>query len=117
LSEYKYTFNQGITTRTLFGYLDHPFSVRYTYGWPGEATRIEMHRRFIGYIRKRAQNLLILSEEDILDFLLAKSEWQVEQTKTGFCLREPRASVRSGLVPTIEYAGNRIAADACKIAA
>lgn len=117
LAIFKQAFDRARETHTLFGYLDHPFSDRYQYGWLDEAVRIGAHREFVGYMRRTAPETLFLSENDALDFLLAKSEWQIEQTKTGFGLREPSASVRSEWVPTIEYAGNRIAADACEMSA
>lgn len=86
LAVFKQAFDQALATRTLFGYLDHPFSERYAYGWPDEATRIEMHRQFVAYIHGRTKNPLFMSEEDALDFLNAKASVNVILTKEGFAL-------------------------------
>src|SRR5690606_27172436 len=39
LAIYKMAFDQALETRSLFGYLDHPFSERYQYGWVDEESR------------------------------------------------------------------------------
>lgn len=87
LAIFKQAFDQALATRTLFGYLDHPFSERYAYGWPDEATRIEMHRQLVAYIRGRAKNPLFMSEEEALDFMHAKASVNLILTKEGFALK------------------------------
>lgn len=108
LAVFKQAFNRASETGTLFGYLDHPFSERYQYGWADEATRVAAHRALIEHIRTHAPDTLFLSENDALDFLLAKSEWQVVQGDDGFELQPPLATKAiSQLVPTLEYAGKK----------
>jgi len=47
---YRQSFDQHLTARATFGYLDHPFSSRYQYGWTDEATRLSAHIELIGHI-------------------------------------------------------------------
>lgn len=35
----------------IFGYLDHPFSARYQYGWESKAQRLEAHQKLIAALR------------------------------------------------------------------
>lgn len=79
LAIYKRAFDQSISSKTLFGYLDHPFSERYQYGWGGEEIRIEIHKRFIQYISMYSKNILFLNENDALDFLFIKSHINIEE--------------------------------------
>ncbi|MDR1462543.1 MAG: polysaccharide deacetylase family protein [Azoarcus sp.] len=101
---FKTAFAQAKETRTLFGYLDHPFSERYQYGWPDETARISTHRNFVAHIRATAPDTLFLSENDALDFLRFKSECEVHESDGSFKLRIPETG--SGLLPSVEYAGN-----------
>ncbi len=52
----------------VFGYLDHPFSARYQYGWSDEATRVAAHRHLIEHIN-RGGDVWWASINDLLDFL------------------------------------------------
>jgi hypothetical protein len=116
LAVFKQAFDRACETRTLFGYLDHPFSERYQYGWADETARIAAHRALIDHIRTYAPSTLFLSENDALDFLLAKSEWQVVQRDEGFELQPPLAAkALSPLVPTVEYAGRQFEARAGRL--
>lgn len=51
-----------------FGYLDHPFSPRYQYGWRDEASRIQAHRGFIEFLRSH-DGVLFANENQAMDFL------------------------------------------------
>lgn len=84
LAIFKQAFDLAFDTKTLFGYLDHPFSERYQYGWTDEAVRIEAHKEFIAYIRKKAAQPLFMNEETALDFLALKSMSQVLDGEGGF---------------------------------
>jgi hypothetical protein len=77
LAVFKQAFDHAYATHTLFGYLDHPFSERYAYGWPDEASRIDAHEQFIAYIRSKARKPLFLHEEAALDFLRHRSLTQI----------------------------------------
>ncbi len=106
LSIYKAAFDRAWETRTLFGYLDHPFSERYQYGWADESSRIAMHRDLIGYIRKKASAPLFLSENDAMDFLNTKAQWRMMEDENSFYLAAPKANRESSrYTPTVEYLG------------
>jgi hypothetical protein len=118
LAVFKQAFDRACETRTLFGYLDHPFSERYQYGWTDEASRIGAHQELIGYIRSKAPGTVFLSENNALDFLIAKSEWQVVQQGEHFELQPPSTEKAiSTLVPTLEYAGQQFEARAGRVPA
>ncbi|MDR3213582.1 MAG: polysaccharide deacetylase family protein [Azoarcus sp.] len=105
---FKSAFERAKETRTLFGYLDHPFSARYQYGWRDEAARIAAHRDFVAYIRRNAPDTLFLSENDALDFLRLKSECEVLENEVEglFTLRIPDSENK--LAPIVEYADANI---------
>jgi hypothetical protein len=118
LAVFKQAFDRACETRTLFGYLDHPFSERYQYGWTDEASRIGAHQELIGHIRSKAPGTMFLSENEALDFLIAKSEWQVLQQGEHFELQPPSTEKAiSTLVPTLEYAGQQFEARAGRVPA
>ena len=116
LAVFKQAFDRARETRTLFGYLDHPFSQRYQYGWTDEATRIKTHQKLIEYIRSQAPSTLFLSENEALDFLLAKSEWNVIQQGDYFELQPPLpGKTFSRLAPSVDYAGIQFGAWAGRV--
>lgn len=81
LAIFKQAFDRAFETRTLFGYLDHPFSERYQYGWLDEQSRVTAHQDLISYIREHSEHPLFLDECQALDFLRARAEIQ-------FCHRD-----------------------------
>lgn len=108
---FKQAFDRAYETCTMFGFLDHPFSERYQYGWSDETSRIRVHQDLIEHIRLKAPETLFLSENDALDFLLAKSKWLVVQKDEDFELTLSMTSkVISSLSPTVEYEGNQFKA-------
>ncbi|MCX4157468.1 MULTISPECIES: polysaccharide deacetylase family protein [Paraburkholderia] len=77
LAIFKQAFDLAFETNTLFGYLDHPFSSRYSYGWSDEPARIAVHEQFVAYMKSRAAKPLFMTEETAMDFLRYKSLTQV----------------------------------------
>jgi peptidoglycan/xylan/chitin deacetylase (PgdA/CDA1 family) len=73
LAIFKRAYEQAKISKTLFGYLDHPFSPRYQYGWISEEQRIRVHLEFIEYIQKSSNKPLFLNQDDAMDFLSRKS--------------------------------------------
>ncbi len=73
LAIFKRAFEQAKISKTFFGYLDHPFSSRYQYGWNTEIERVAAHMDFIEYIQQSSQKVLFLNQDDALDFLGRKS--------------------------------------------
>ncbi len=57
-----------IAARGIWGYLDHPFSSRYQYGWESGSERIKAHEKLIRAIRSRP-NILFWSQSQCFQFL------------------------------------------------
>lgn len=105
LQIFKQAFNAAKSSRTFFGYLDHPFSERYQYGWKCEDQRISMHRMFVEYIKAHC-DVLFTNENDAMDFLLDRSSIKVSSNTQGFSISVP-STIRSHLIQSVEYAGSR----------
>lgn len=100
---YKTAFDIAKAGKSFFGYLDHPFSERYTYGWQSEAQRAAMHAQFVAHI-KQTGNVLFCNQEQALDFLLQKSLIKVLPETNGFRIMMPDITI-SDWQYTVEYAG------------
>ncbi|MYM62873.1 polysaccharide deacetylase [Pseudomaricurvus sp. HS19] len=73
LTVFKQAFATAKAGQHFFGYLDHPFSERYAYGWQSEEQRINAHKTFLDFIRQTSGNVLFANLDDAFDFLGAKS--------------------------------------------
>ncbi|BDC39225.1 polysaccharide deacetylase [Paraburkholderia terrae] len=104
LAVFKQAFDLAFETRTLFGYLDHPFSERYQYGWPTEAGRIDAHEKFVAYMSARAGNPLFMNEETALDFLRARSFASVVADTDGLRV-QLSPTVTTPFAMTVEWRG------------
>jgi peptidoglycan/xylan/chitin deacetylase (PgdA/CDA1 family) len=102
---FKQAFAAAKTSRTFFGYLDHPFSERYQYGWQTEAQRVNMHTAFVDHIRAQG-SVLFTHENDAMDFLYDRAAIMVTSDSQGFNIRLP-SNKRSHLIQSVEYAGKR----------
>lgn len=100
---FKAGYDRAYESRTLFGYLDHPFSPRYQYGWRDETQRIEAHRGLIAHIRARATKPLFLDEIQSLDFLRERAEIRLTQDRAGYLCHGGEAS--ADLAFGVEYQG------------
>ncbi|WP_144108565.1 polysaccharide deacetylase [Paraburkholderia sp. BCC1886] len=115
LAVFKQAFDLAFDTRTLFGYLDHPFSERYTYGWSDEAARIAAHEQFVAYIRAKASKPLFLHEDAALDFLQFRSLAQVVHAGDAFHVQTPpNADGATPLRLGVEYRGTHTQVEAGK---
>jgi hypothetical protein len=103
LGIYKNAYDTAYETQALFGYLDHPFSARYQYGWDDERQRIEAHHELIEHIRKRARNPLFLDENQALDFLRERAAIRLDQEAESFICNDARET--SGLNFGARYRG------------
>jgi hypothetical protein len=74
---YRESFDQHLAARATFGYLDHPFSPRYQYGWADEATRLAAHGELIAHIGKRSE-IWWANLSDVLDFLRQRDAARVQ---------------------------------------
>lgn len=72
LAVYKRAFDAALATSAIFGFLDHPFSPRYSYGWLDEAQRLQAHAAFLDYIQASAQpvgGVWFVNEDQCLDLV------------------------------------------------
>jgi len=116
LMTFKRAFDIAFESKTLFGYLDHPFSKRYQYGWSTEAARIDAHERLIAYILARAGKPLFMNEDVALDFLLAKSKTGVTGDAGEFRVHAPRQSPSfDRLSLAVEFRGECVAVDSAEL--
>jgi hypothetical protein len=104
LAVFKQAFDYAYATNTLFGYLDHPFSERYAYGWKDEASRIDAHEQFIAYMRSKARQPLFLHEDAALDFLRFRSLTQIVEEGGAFRVVTP-SSQTTPLTLGVEFRG------------
>jgi peptidoglycan/xylan/chitin deacetylase (PgdA/CDA1 family) len=107
LAVYKYAFDLARNSRTFFGYLDHPFSERYQYGWNTEEHRMQAHMDFIDHMQASGK-VLFANEDDALDFLQYRAQVEVQREPTGFKV-QPQATQRSKWLLVVEYKGQRYA--------
>ena len=101
------SFDQHCKARAVFGYLDHPFSPRYQYGWGDEPERLSAHRRMIEHIGKRS-DVWWASIADVLGFLHRRDAATVQVNGSG----QPRLEVKhAGEAPrlAIFWKGREIA--------
>lgn len=110
LAVFKQAFDLAYATRTLFGYLDHPFSPRYQYGWPDERSRIDAHEQFIAYIRAKAEKPLFMHEEAALDFVRFRAAARVMGEQGAFRIDLPSGDAMP-LALAVEFRGNCVAVD------
>ncbi|MGO9121990.1 MAG: polysaccharide deacetylase [Desulfomonilaceae bacterium] len=108
IAVFKEAFDIARRGRALFGYLDHPFSLRYQYGWPNEKTRLEMHRRFTSHLLSQ-DRVLFLNENDAMDFLRYRAAAMIYETGDGFTV-VPSRSVLSPLTLAVEFGGRIVEA-------
>ncbi|QMV12964.1 polysaccharide deacetylase family protein [Vibrio spartinae] len=104
LKIYKESFNLSYHTQTLFGYLDHPFSERYQYGWETEKQRAECHRELLNYIRSNTENVCFLNEIEAMNFIYDRANVNIvlenNQVKTFY----PKDYIRKSIyVPAVKY--------------
>ncbi|QWD02514.1 polysaccharide deacetylase [Polynucleobacter paneuropaeus] len=76
---FKRAYDQAKFSKTFFGYLDHPFSPRYQYGWKAEEERIKAHMEFIEYIQRSSDKTIFMNQDDAMDFLYKKSSVRIRE--------------------------------------
>ena len=104
LAIYKEAFEQAKSGHIFFGYLDHPISQRYAYGWENEERRVTIHKEFIHHIL-RSGDVLSCSQDDAMDFLRFKAAVTVTLSCREKRIESP-AYLQSKWRIAVEYAGN-----------
>lgn len=112
IATFRAAFDLALAGGSFFAWLDHPFSLRYQYGWPDEETRIQMHRLLIAHIRARAKNPLFLSQDAAMDFLRLKSLTRLGAGLDGAITVTSPENPPSVLPLAIDYRGKRVPAGA-----
>ncbi|MDB5642999.1 MAG: polysaccharide deacetylase [Hyphomicrobiales bacterium] len=80
---YREAFDAARASTTFFGYLDHPFSERYRYGWRDEDQRRDAHLSLVAHMQQSGR-VLFCNEEDAFDFLYDRSMMAAMPVKHGF---------------------------------
>lgn len=75
-------FSAQYKAKGIFGYLDHPFSSRYQYGWESKGQRREAHIQLITAIQS-FKNVWFWSQGDCLKWVLSLSKIQCETKDSG----------------------------------
>ena len=70
---YTEAFENHLKGQAIFGYVDHPFSNRYWYGWKSEAERLEVHEKFIQHM-KNSGNIWFCSLDECLSFIERRND-------------------------------------------
>lgn len=104
LAVFKQAFELSKESKTFFGYLDHPFSERYQYGWKTEEQRINAHEQLVEHIRKQ-EKVLFLNENDAMDFMFDRSSICVSNVDGGISIKSALIA-KSTYKQSIEY-GNK----------
>lgn len=81
LRVYGEAFAAAMAGGQFFGYLDHPFSERYCYGWSSEIERRSVHARLLDGMEAACLEaggpLLFVNEDTCLDFMAGKTAAQI----------------------------------------
>ena len=88
---FKQAFDLACEGGAFFGYLDHPFSERYQYGWLTETQRASAHAQLIQHMRQRGR-VLFANEDQAMDFLHDRAHTRIQATPEGFLVVRPQAA-------------------------
>ncbi|MBW8466967.1 MAG: hypothetical protein K0M67_01780 [Thiobacillus sp.] len=88
---FKQAFDLACEGGAFFGYLDHPFSERYQYGWLTETQRASTHVQLIQHMRQRGR-VLFANEDQAMDFLHDRAHTRIQATPEGFLVVRPQAA-------------------------
>lgn len=100
---FKQAFDSAKAGGAFFGYLDHPFSPRYQYGWQTEDQRVAYHQAFVAYMRQ-TPDILFSNEADAMDFLSHRAAIQITPQEGHFWAKGPEKSVPWNVA--VEYRGD-----------
>ena len=101
---FKQAFDIAMAGQGLFGYLDHPFSPRYQYGWQSEQQRLEMHSKFLDYIESCGE-VLFLSENEAMNWLRLKDSVSITSDDMENYTVDYSIQLEGKWQPMIEYKG------------
>lgn len=101
MEPYIEAFENQMAGESIFGYLDHPFSSEYQYGWINEDERVGAHKKLIQHMKQR-KDIQFCNLVEAMEFCRQRSQTQVwvdddEQLMNSF----PEADVDNELVNAI----------------
>lgn len=105
---YKKSFHRSYESLSFFGYLDHPFSERYSYGWKSENQRIKTHLELIRFIRSISKKPLFVDQITALNFMYDKSQVIFTKNKNGYSGHLSKLTNAHSLLPYFRYKGQDI---------
>jgi len=73
---YKESFKNHMASGSIFGYMDHPFSKEYSYGWKDEGERIGVHEELLNFLLSPGK-IWRCSINSCLDFLVMRDSARV----------------------------------------
>ena len=98
ISVYRQAFCSAQANGQFFGYLDHPFSERYSYGWTSEGERRRIHGDLLDFMDAQCARagtpLLFVSEATCLDFMLEKADTSIvfDEARDTYSISRTRAA-------------------------
>ena len=107
LQIFKASFDGAKKGKSLFGFLDHPFSPRYAYGWASEEDRCAAHNDFIDYINSTGK-VLYVTEVQALDWIALKASVELTLNESGKITAEWDSSLVKRGLPEIRYQNKTI---------
>jgi len=102
LEIFKESFEIAKRGKSLFGFLDHPFSPRYAYGWTSENDRCKAHSQFIDYMNSTG-DVLYLTEEQALDWIALKDSVELCLDDDGNITAEWNPLLVGNMLPSVRY--------------
>ena len=72
IKSFKDAFLSSRQSGNWYGYLDHPFSSRYTYDWKNENQRLSIHQQLLNFIGDQS-DVLFTNENTCLNFLQSRT--------------------------------------------
>lgn len=85
----KAAFDAACVAGRIFGYLDHPISERYDYGWGSFEAQIAAHTEMMAHIDHVAPDALWLSLSQTLDWVHARAQIMLRSDGNGYVLAAP----------------------------
>ena len=102
LQVFKQSFDIAKQGKSLFGFLDHPFSLRYAYGWTSENDRCVAHNDFIDYMNSTGK-VLYLTEVQVLDWIVLKDSVELYLDDKGNITAEWNPRLVENRLPEVRY--------------
>jgi len=102
MAPYLESLRYQLSCKGIFGYLDHPFSSEYQYGWLDEPERLAAHQELI-QVMKSMGRIWFCNLNDCLDFCRARARTEVWVDTAGILRwNSPDTVVRGEVVATVQ---------------